>query len=328
MTFSPINELKHLSSSLLSEESAWSWSDQVELAGIKPPDMLMGIRRDLLQGDISREWVKWVIEQFIDHKYLKSNCSYVWIFSDIYKNIESLIGLQASNEVKMDIAKIISKLVKDRIDWIKSEYSRKSFSVKLKEDLLDAYMSEGKVRCWLTGYEFSKDAIFNFQSTKSDKVKINLPEYVDRIRPIGLTENDLRIEIDHLYPYSLGGNDSLDNYRLVCGWANRVKSNNISGYSLGTKINQKVGIWPKSYYYWIIRLIGLRRKCEEKGCKNHLGNSELTVESIFGPDKAITPTSMKVVCYKHSKLPNRFIKREIFSNDSFGGYANEIRASL
>ncbi|EJL6603023.1 TPA: hypothetical protein PMB21_001260 [Vibrio cholerae] len=326
MTSSVLGEIKHLNSSILSDESAWSWSDQVALSSLKSPDILIGARRDLLQGDISREWVKWIVEQFIDHKYINSEYSYVSIYGDVHDSVSRLVGLQVHEEEKREIVSKISDLVIDRVKLLKKEWSRKPITLNVKEELLEIYSIDNRVRCWLTGYEFSKEAIYNFQSPKSEHLSLKLPEYVDRIKPIGLKSNDIRIEVDHLYPYSLGGEDSIDNYRLICGWANRVKSNHISGYSPGNRLSQKNGIWPKSYYYWLIRLIGLRRRCEHPGCDRNLGNSELTVESAFGSSKALTPASMKVVCYQHSSLENRFIRRKDFTDSSFGSYYNDFKA--
>ncbi|WP_068714518.1 HNH endonuclease [Vibrio tritonius] len=325
---SDISDIRLLASSILSEENVWDWENQRELASLKTPDILLGIRKDIIQGDITREWLRWIIEQFVDYSHIGTNCTIVKVYSDIYSCIDKLIGLQENDDYKINISKQLSKLVLSRMEKLNKSSRRKSISNEVKRDLIDIYSSGDSLRCWLTGYEFSPEAIFNFDAPKSERVNLKLPEFVDRLKPIGLNESDLRIEVDHLYPFSLGGKDDIDNYRLICGWANRVKSNHITAYSPGNRLNQNSGFWPRSYYYWLLRLIGLRRKCEYPGCKNNLGNSELTVESIFGPTKNITPASMRVVCREHSVLPNRYIKREDFDKNTFGSYFSNGELTL
>lgn len=301
--------IKQLNSSVLSCDSSWDLKNQKELAGLKPPDLLMGIRTDLLQGDITREWCKWIIEQFIDHEFLISEVSFIRVYKEVSDCLERMLGKQIDNDDKLEISKHISNLVLERIEYIKEEERRrKSITTDIKEELLTIYGTNP--RCWLTGYKFSKEAIFNFTASKVDKVELNLPIYVDRYRPIGVVARDIGIEVDHLHPFSLGGKDCIDNYRLICGWANKVKSNHISGYSYGTKVTGKDKLYPKSYYYWVLRVLGLKRKCEVSGCKNDIYNSELTVCSSLGSSKSINPVSMMVVCKDHDTLNDRFLKRK------------------
>jgi hypothetical protein len=282
---------------------------QKELSGLKPPELLMGVRTELLQGDITREWCKWIIEQFIDHDFLNSELSFIRVYKEVIICLDMMLGWQIDNDDKLQIAKHISNLVLERVEYIKEEEKqRKNITADIKEELLSIYGDSP--RCWLTGYKFSKEAVFNFTASKSDKVELNLPTYVDRYRPIGVNARDLCIEVDHLHPFSLGGKDCIDNYRLICGWANKVKSNHISGYSYGTKVTGKNKLYPKSYYYWVLRVIGLKRKCEFPGCKNDIYNSELTVCSSLGSSKSINPVSMMVVCKDHDTLNDRYLKRD------------------
>jgi hypothetical protein len=303
-----ISTITQLNSSVLSCDSSWDLTNQKELAGLKPPELLMGIRTDILQGDISREWCKWIIEQFIDNDFLSSEISFIKVYKEVSTCLTLLLGKQLDDDDKDQIAKHLSNLVLERVEYIKEDKQRrKNISKEIKEELLTIYGD--KPRCWLTGYEFTKEAVFNFTANKLDKVDLILPIYVDRYRPIGLKERDICIEIDHLHPFSLGGKDCIDNYRLICGWANKVKSNHISGYSYGTKLTGTNKLYPKSYYYWVLRVIGLKRKCEIQSCKNDIYNSELTVCSSLGSSKSINPVSMMVVCKEHDTLNERFLKR-------------------
>jgi hypothetical protein len=299
---------RQLSGSILQPNNNWDLKIQKDLSELKNPDYLIGPRVDLLQGDISREWFKWIVDQFVDNSFFSKTINFFQIYADVNNSIEFLIGNQKDQEDKKEITNLISKMVEERIVFLNSEdRRRKSISINIKEDLLKIYGP--KPRCWLTGLKFSDEAIFNFTAKKINKVNLNLPLYVDKYRPIGGNERDLSIEVDHLYPFSYGGKDDLDNFRLICGWANRVKSNHVTGYSTGTRVSGASKIYPNSFYYWVVRAIGLKRKCEVFNCQNNINNSELTICSQLGDTKAITPVSMKIICKHHDTRGGRYIPR-------------------
>lgn len=299
-----------LAASILESNNNWDISTQKQLSALKNPDYLIGPRVDLLQGDISREWYKWIVDQFVDKSLLDSNVNYFQIYADVGKCVELLVGNQKDADDKEELTKSISNMVEKRIKFLNSEQQRrKAISTNIKEDLLSIYGQQP--RCWLTGLKFSDEALNNFTAKKADKVDLKLPRYVDKYRPIGMNNRGLSIEIDHLFPFSHGGEDNLDNYRLICGWANSVKSNHVTGYSPGTKISGASRLFPNNYYYWVIRSIGLKRKCEIPNCLNNIENSELTVCSHIGDTKAITPVSMRVICKDHDTRGDRYIKREL-----------------
>ncbi|AXT38445.1 hypothetical protein D1814_07060 [Alteromonas sp. BL110] len=298
-----------LAGSILQPNNNWDISVQKQLSAFKNPDYLIGPRVDLLQGDISREWFKWIVDQFVDKRFFNEKTNFFEIYTDVRDSIELLIGNQKDEDDKQKISELISISVEQRINFLKQDdRNRKNITTTIKEDLLTIYGQEP--RCWLTGLKFSQEAVFNFTAKKVDKQPIQLPTFVDRYRPIGTNERDLCIEVDHLFPFSYGGPDDLNNYRLICGWANRVKSNHITGYSTGTKVSGASKLFPTSFYYWVIRTLGLKRKCEVAGCNNNITNSELTVCSQLGSSKAITPVSMKVICKDHDNRENRYIRRD------------------
>jgi hypothetical protein len=307
-----IGAIKQIQNSVLNPEGTWDWTVQQDISDIKPPDMFMGARRNMMHGEIIREWSKWIIEQFIDEKYISKNIGFTFIFKDVYTTLSSLVGMQVTDCEKKEIAKTISQIVIQRIEQIIALKERRlGISMRTKQDLLSIYGP--KPRCWLTGHQFSDEAIHNYTARKSEYRAIKLPTFIDRFKPMGLCARDLSIEIDHLYPYSLGGADEIDNFRLICGWANKVKSNHISAYSVGTRANISDNLFPRKYYYWVVRLIGMRRKCEIQGCSNNIDNSELTVRSSLGNSKIITPISMQVVCQQHaSSLVGRYVNRSAF----------------
>ena len=306
--------IKQIQNSVLNPEGTWDWDLQQEISHIKPPDFLMGVRRDMMHGEIIREWSKWIIEQFIDEKNIKQDISLPVILNDINLTIGELVGKQISGDDKKEIVKAISKIVFNRVGQLNMlKAKRSNISNRIKCDLLEIYGP--KPRCWLTGYQFSDEAIYNFTARKGETLELTLPTFVDKYKPMGMNSRDLAIEVDHLHPFSLGGGDDIQNYRLICGWANKVKSNHISGYSMGTRADITNQLFPKRYYYWVVRLIGMRRKCEIENCRNNINNSELTVRSSLGDSKLVTPVSMQVVCQHHaSLLSGRYVNRTLYEN--------------
>lgn len=287
-------------------ELFWDWDSHYEISNIKPPELLMGVRKDLLQGDIYIEWFRWIVEQFIEREYLHKAPSFPFVFESIHKEISVLVGMQISDEQKIFLSKHISRLVIDRVSIYHNKKStRKAISLETKLSLLDIYGK--KPRCWLTGYQFTDEAIFNFTEPKSEHLALKLPVYVDRLRPIGLNERDISIEVDHLHPFSQGGADDIGNYRLACGWANKIKSDSTTGYSAAQKHISMGSYSSNGLYYWVLRLIGLRRKCEHPGCNKTIEHNELRVRSSLGKSKLINPLNMQVVCEDHDDLDDRYI---------------------
>lgn len=306
--------IRQIQNSVLNSEGAWDWEVQQEISHIKAPDLLLGVRRDMMHGEIIREWSKWIIEQFIDENNIKNNITFPKVVADIYPCVCELVGNQISHEDKSEIAKAISQIVFNRINQLTAIKERRTrISLQMKKHLLSIYGP--RPRCWLTGYEFTNEAIHNFTAKQSEFLQISLPILVDKYKPMGLCSRDLTIEVDHLHPFSLGGSNDIENYRLVSGWANKVKNNHITGYSMGTRASISEALFPKRYYYWVVRLIGMRRKCEFEGCANNINNSELTVRSSLGNSKLVTPVSMQVVCKQHaSLLQGRYVNRSHYSN--------------
>lgn len=303
-------DVNFIVNSIMNPENIWCNKTQNDLSHMLFPDSFLGPRRDLLKGDMYREWGRWFIEQFIDEKYLTNGTSYVEVLSDVYNIICQIVGWSYDEKSKREISGIISQYVINRVKYcLKDSVKRRKISLSEKKELL--YVLGENPRCWMTGMQFSEQAHDVFLGNKD--CVIPLPLYVDKYMPIGLNSRHLRIEIDHLYPFSLGGGDEIDNYRLICGWANIVKSSQTSIYGKGTLFKKELSTYLNvNNYYWSLRAIGLRRKCECNTCKNSLDNSQLTISSFHGSGKLINPISMKVYCYEHADKTARFVKREDF----------------
>lgn len=301
------NDIAALIGSVLNHEDVWDANSQSSISSITFPDQLLGRRKDLLRGDIHREWGRWFIEQFMDEKYYKNNINYPIVWKDVKNILNNILSWDYEEEKIKNIAKIITKYVLDQVYLARASRKRKVLSYRDRGFLLSLFKEQP--RCWLTGIPFSENAIDKFLGHGSRD--IILPDYIDKHLPIGTIEQHLSIEVDHLYPLYYGGTNEIENFRLICGWANRVKSSQVSFYMKGTGDigSQKIGI---DNYYWALRAIGMRRKCEHHNCNATLENSPLTIESYHGEGKIINPISMKVLCYDHIMDKERFVKREKF----------------
>lgn len=309
MISSHSKDIAALIGSVLNQEDVWNANSQATISSMNFPDQLLGRRKDLLRGDIHREWGRWFIEQFIDEKYFKQNVNYPVVLVDVKKILDSILSWDFEEEKIRELTRIITKYVLEQVDLAKSTRRRKVLDYRDKSFLLS--LSKEQPRCWLTGVAFSEVAVNQFLGYETGS--IILPDFIDKYLPIGILQQHLTIEIDHLYPFYCGGEDDFTNYKLICGWANRVKSSQISFYMKGTGDigRQHFGV---DNYYWALRAIGMRRRCEHPNCNATLENSPLTIESYHGEGKIINPISMKVLCYDHIKDTDRFVKRENFKD--------------
>jgi hypothetical protein len=159
-------------------------------------------------------------------------------------------------------------------------------------------------RCWICGASFSNEAIDNYLYMRNYRLPV--PYFIDVLKPRGLEECDLRIEIDHVFPFSEGGAESSDNLRLACGWCNRRKRElvsiyDVAGKPLKAKRNQ-IGLHTLPQPFWVVRLLGLVQKCEHSdGCDATAQDSELTVQLANSRGSA-NPANLRVVCYEHDQM--------------------------
>ncbi|MFT7866782.1 MULTISPECIES: HNH endonuclease [Amycolatopsis] len=124
------------------------------------------------------------------------------------------------------------------------------------------------------------------------------------MRPRGLKQRHLSIEIDHVTPVAGGGSNDVDNLRLACGWCNQVKSRYASLYDVAT--------WPARHVdhpslgwmtlpqpFWVLRIVSMRGRCEHPdGCSARLATDEL----FAAPARArgtLNPVNVRVYCHEH-----------------------------
>ncbi|MFO7597059.1 MAG: hypothetical protein R6W92_12050, partial [Desulfocurvibacter africanus] len=191
---------------------------------------------------------------------------------------------------------------------------RKANSVAFRQSLIDAVGAEP--RCYLCGYKFEEEAVKHFLEGKEYNRKPK--SFVDYLRPHGLDPRDFRVELDHVFPFSLGGRNG-ENLRIACGWCNRFKSNKISLFessSYHKSIDHPyIGRTSIPKPFWSIRLIATRGRCEHMdGCNKTIKNAHLTIAPLHTKG-AMLPTNIVICCSDHDPLPlktrmihSRFLK--------------------
>ncbi len=310
MEFQEINSF--LTTTLEQLELQWNIKTLSTIANQRVPDFITSGRGTLLRADIHILWTKWFLESICDpEKFVSANQNYFHILNAVKKRVPIIFPSITKQEQKQ-ITRYIAELIDKEVQR-KQPRSRISIDRETKKFLLDLYDQEP--RCWICGHEFSQLAKEKFLNASNDQ-DISLPLFIDYITLHGLKDRHTFIEVDHVIPFSRGGQDDIDNYRLSCGWCNSHKSDRISIYDVPFKLktikHPKLGRQSIPHPFWIVRLLSVRQQCEhESGCDKTVGNSQLTVVYKH-PDGAMNLTNLKVVCPEHDFLgSDRLISRTI-----------------
>lgn len=293
-------------------ESSWNINILSKIANQRVPDFVMGGRGSLLRSDIHILWTKWFIESIVDpNKLDESNYNYADVVKEVNSRIP-LIFIDITNQQRRLLARYISRLLDKEFQ---RRQIRKRISLSLEDKKLLWDIAGSEPRCWICGYKFTEWAKNKFLGYPNNQ-NVSLPLFIDYITLHGLKERHISVEIDHIVPFSEGGQENFDNFRLACGWCNSHKSNRLSLYDVNIK--PRMVNHPKLYKqsvphpFWIVRLLSVRKCCEHEGyCDKTIENSQLTV--IFKhPNGSMNPTNLKVICSNHDPLgSNRLIHRDI-----------------
>lgn len=287
-----IKELDFINTAL-SNAGYWDRAFNSKLTGLNVPHSILSSNDDLASGDVKREWAKWYIDQFVKADFFTKKISSVEILHYIREVLKNLSPSMHISEVSL-LAEKIFYLVEARIYNIKNANRYRNFSPSVKQDLLDSF--SGEPRCWYSGIKFTSQAIDRFLGEKSIELTYK-PQIIDKYLPIGLNENDFAIEIDHIFPFSKGGCDDVDNLRLTLRWINRRKQDYTNIYDgLRKSVNPFY-----VHYYWIIRFMGLYRRCSVVSCANSVDNTSMKVASInkHGP---LNPLTIRLFCPEHDPI--------------------------
>ena len=296
-----MNETKFIKDALGNSSSIWDKSLLSALAGLHVPDSLLGRRHSLFRADINEQWARWFVEGIADpHCYTGANFSYARLFKDVLTEVEKRFKIATFSESK-ELAAITARILRDKIILFQADRKRKTISSTEKTLLIE--LSGSPPRCWICGMAFSKEAIDNF--IFRERHKVPLPEFIDILKPRGLKERDLSVEIDHVVPYSHGGKNE-GNLQLACGWCNRYKSNFASIYDVDGRPRlagpNNFGIRSLPQPFWTVRLLAVERKCEySKGCSISANSDAVTV-APFVSTGAMNPSNLHVTCYPHDPL--------------------------
>lgn len=268
-----------------------------ELADAPFPEQMFHSGGEVPKADINVLWARWFVRSlFVASAPVK--------VAEIVREIGRYIDARhaAISQARKELLRQqLFDLVSDEMARERNQ-GRKAVSVRDRELLLE--LAGTPCRCALCGYKFSQEAIDRFVDQAA--VSIPLPLYVDFVRPSGLFEEDLRIEIDHKYPVSKGGGH-LDNLQLLCGWCNGAKRDYTNIYECGVTavpfFHPRRGLVEVPQPFWIVRKLVASRACEHSGadaCEETSATCELRIASIFGG--AMTPPNLAVYCEKHDPL--------------------------
>lgn len=292
-------------------ESCWNIQSLSGIGNQRVPDFVMSGRGLLLRADINILWTQWFIESICDPEiFANSDRGYAYIFQTVHERIPYIFAGTSEGERKK-LTKYVARLVDKEVQRRKNR-KRNFICLESKKMLWDIYGPEH--RCWICGYKFTKWAKNKFIG-ENNYGESPLPQFIDYITLHGLTQRDISVELDHVVPFSKGGNEE-DNLRLACGWCNSHKGNWISLYDVPVKPHvvehPKLGKQSIPHPFWIIRLLSIRRGCEyEYGCDRTVDNSQLTVV-YKNPSGSMNPTNLRITCFDHDPIgSDRLISRKV-----------------
>ena len=296
-------ESEFLRRALSDLSSVWQQGNADTLATLSVPDSFLGRRSGLLKGDINQQWARWFVESVVDpRRVYEEGIQYPFLFEEVRDAIVERFGPPEKTQPEIQaLAQIVARIAFSIANSMSSARARTNLDYIRRKMLLG--ISGSPPRCWICGAEFQEGAIESFLTRAP--AKLSLPPFVDFLKPRGLSDRDLRIEVDHVVPFSKGGGDE-ENLELACGWCNRHKSAYLSIYDVEgqprTAKSNTLSIHTLPQPFWIVRLLALRRNCEHpQGCAHSVENAELTIVTTR-TGGAINPANLRVTCYEHDPL--------------------------
>jgi hypothetical protein len=297
-----------LSASLSDPGAPWSKDGLRAIARLQVPDRVLGGIDDILRGDAHRQWANWFIGSICNvDAYAQARTEYAYIFADVLGRISSTMTELSDVQVK-ELASQLAKLTHAEARRRADNMSRTTLDLSLRRQLVD--LADGKPHCWICGWRFQKEAVDLFLDLSEDLPET--PALIDIFKPIGLNRRHLRVEIDHVTPFSRGGADGGDNLRLSCGWCNANKSNRMSIYEVSGEPRRARGISPRRTLpqpFWVVRILAL--EAERGGLSPK--NDELTV-ALRNPKGEVNPANLITVKYGEDPMgADRFQSYEVAS---------------
>lgn len=284
---------------IASNAATWDEATVRDLATKVAPQGLGGTSSWLIGGDANYLWARWFLEGLADPlPYLDGRKKYPHLYECVRAALTADAGQLPADE-RADLARGLAKLLWQEIRG-RVVGQRVNTDRETRLFLWDLYP-----RCWVCGAAFSDWARAEFLQEEGD-IDPRTPPFVDFYKPRGITLIDLRIEVEHVVPYSAGGANERHNLRLSCGWCNRAKSNRTLLYDAEGAPRKRrhptLGIVSVPQPFWVVRFLAMRGRCEDvSGCAARTTTDELTVapRSVHG---APNPANLIVVCREHDPL--------------------------
>jgi 5-methylcytosine-specific restriction endonuclease McrA len=293
----------------------WESDAMQPVSGLHPSAAVLGLRETLLRADIHTLWFRWFLDGLLDpERFVLEYPGYAFLVAEVFPRVTNMFPSVPLDERQV-LASAITRAIEQEIAR-RRNVKRQPISQATRLDLWDR--SGPEQRCWICGFQFDKSSTNQFLRIPEEGSQQTLPVFVDVAKPRGLSARDFKIEIDHVHPVGQGGKSG-DNLRLACGWCNGHKSDSVSLYDVpgGCRVvrHPRYGKIAIPQPFWVIRILGLRSRCEwPGGCNQTTQNTELTVapRNLAG---AMNPTNLYVVCGEHDPIRDeRLVSRELFTS--------------
>ncbi|NOK47383.1 MULTISPECIES: HNH endonuclease [Burkholderia] len=286
-------------------EDAWDYDAVTRLAGLSMPGAIFGDDESIMKGDQYRLWLRWFLEGVASpHVFARDAAAgRLDVFRAAFRRISEIYPTVDELRRK-NVADKVAGLIFSEVEKLRRGRERDFASSSTRQSLIRAATTP---RCYICGYAFTPEAIDAFLRVKG-RDPLRLPGMVDILRPRGLTERDIGIEIEHVVPVAAGGNGQ-GNLRLACGWCNIHKSSRLSLYEVAHLPPRTAAfqIGPHRLHelpapFWTVRLLALRGRCQHgSGCPETAQSSELFI-AYRDWSGSPNPTNLAVYCQKHDPV--------------------------
>lgn len=302
-----------LTGALGSSKRHWSAEGVQDIAFRTFPEMLMGPHQALLRADTNLLWARWFVESVCSPLTEGTpRLGYAFIYAEV-AHVVSLAFQTLPRDERSVLASAIARFVLEDAD------ARRRVRQPLSRDERWAILEKAGPlpRCWICGYPFSEQAVSRFLGLTSITTPVALPEFIDCMKPRGISQRDLGIEVDHVVPVAAGGENE-ENLALACGWCNGQKGARLTLYDTGADdvvlIHPKLGRISVPRPFWIVRLLAIRGRCEwPGGCTRTTKTSELTVAPRWEKG-TMNPMNLQLTCAEHDPLgESRLVSRKAWT---------------
>lgn len=310
-----------LESSLEQMQQPWDAELLRRVARPQLPPEIAGSHRWLLEGDLRLTWLRWFIEDFVNidevRKSVQSGsverAGFAEVFSTVFSRLLDEDAESSRSEIKATAIMIsrLALLLLGRTGTLASRVIPENLKYQL------ATQSPNGPRCALCGYKFREDSVNWFLGLAAER-PAHVVRLIDVVRPRGLYPSDLGIQVDHIIPLARGGETSLSNLQLACGWCNSSKNDytyiyDASFASSESVVVKELGQFHLPRRFWVVRMTSLIGRCEDRsGCSASLTDSEL----FLAPRRSsavLNPVSAKVFCKRHDPwYKARLVDRSTF----------------